>query len=86
MKRLLKETCAKVSASVVLLVILFVTFIDAPWRQIPVGVSTLLVLAVFYVLLNFYMVLLARPNEWFDETLIGLWIRAKKASLKREIE
>ena len=45
-------------------------------------------LAAAYIILNWYFLLRAqaRTDGGFDETLLGLWIRAKKTALRRQIE
>ena len=65
-------------------VLLYWLFDDPPWERYGMDDDELLgfVLAAFYVMVNWYFVFRATD----DETLLGLWIRAKKKVLQRQIE
>ena len=74
---------------VALAILLIVLFANPPWARYGMDDEeiTLFITVASYVAFNWYFMFRARkPDDWFEETLPGLWIRARKTALRQEIE
>ena len=70
---------------------MYVLYENVPWGgryRMPADELLWFGLAAAYIILNWYFLLRAHAptDDGFDETLLGLWIRAKKTALRRQIE